>query len=140
LAPHVRDPYEMAVWAIDEAVRNVVAVGADPARIAILDNFCWPSVDDEVTMGELVRTCEACRDAALAYRIPFISGKDSLHNQFTNQETGEVIRIPNTLLISAIGIVEDVRKCVTMDFKKTESLVCYVGSKDWPKLHRQVAK
>ena len=65
----------------------------------------------------LVRTCEACRDAALAYGIPFISGKDSLHNQFTNSETGEVIRIPNTLLISAIGVIDDVRKCVTMDLK-----------------------
>ncbi len=117
LAPQVPDPYEMALWAIDEAVRNVVAVGADPGRIAILDNFCWPSVDNEQTMGTLVRACEACRDAALAYSIPFISGKDSLHNQFTNQETGEVLRIPNTLLISAIGVVEDVRHCVTMDLK-----------------------
>ena len=118
LAPHVQDPYEMALAAIDEAVRNVVAVGADPSRVAILDNFCWPSVDDEVTMGTLVRACEACRDAALAYGIPFISGKDSLHNQFTNSETGEVIRIPNTLLISAIGVIEDVRRCLTMDLKK----------------------
>jgi phosphoribosylformylglycinamidine synthase subunit PurSL len=99
----------MAIASIDEAIRNVVAVGADPDRIAILDNFCWPSVDDEQTMGTLVRACEACRDAALAYRIPFISGKDSLHNQFTNQETGQVMRIPNTLLISAIGVIEDVR-------------------------------
>ena len=89
-----------------------------PTKIAILDNFCWPSVDDEQTMGTLVRACEACRDAALAYGIPFISGKDSLHNQFTNSETGEVIRIPNTLLISAIGVIDDVRKCVTMDLKK----------------------
>jgi phosphoribosylformylglycinamidine synthase II len=117
LAPQIEDPYEMALAAIDEAIRNVVAVGADPARIAILDNFCWPSVDDERTMGTLVRACEACRDAALAYGIPFISGKDSLHNQFTNNETGEVIRIPKTLLISAIGVIEDVRKCVTMDLK-----------------------
>jgi phosphoribosylformylglycinamidine synthase len=117
LAPHITDPYEMALAAIDEAIRNVVAVGGDPERTAILDNFCWPSVDDERTMGALVRTCEACYDAAKAYGIPFISGKDSLHNQFTNQETGEVIRIPNTLLISAISIVEDVRKCVTMDLK-----------------------
>ena len=117
LAPQIEDPYEMALAAIDEAIRNVVAVGADPARTAILDNFCWPSVDDERTMGTLVRACEACRDAALAYGIPFISGKDSLHNQFTNSETGEVIRIPNTLLISAIGVIEDVSKCVTMDFK-----------------------
>ncbi len=82
----VEDPYDMALGAIDEAIRNVVAVGADPARIAILDNFCWPSVDDENTMGTLVRACEACRDAALAYGIPFISGKDSLHNQFTNRK------------------------------------------------------
>ena len=118
LAPQIEDPFEMSLAAIDEAVRNVVAVGADPGRIAILDNFCWPSVDDERTMGSLVAACEACRDAALAYGIPFISGKDSLHNQFTNSETGQVIRIPNTLLISAIGVIEDVRRCVTMDLKK----------------------
>jgi len=68
-------------------------------------------------MGTLVRACEACYDAAKAYGIPFISGKDSLHNQFTNSETGEVIRIPNTLLISAIGVIDDVHRCVTMDFK-----------------------
>jgi phosphoribosylformylglycinamidine synthase len=107
----------MAVASIDEAIRNAVCVGADPNRMAILDNFCWPSVDDAQTMGTLVRACEACRDAALAYGIPFISGKDSLHNQFTNSETGEVIRIPRTLLISAIGVIDDVRRCVTMDLK-----------------------
>src|SRR5882762_10691669 len=110
LAPHIDDPYQMALAAIDEAIRNVVAVGADPSKIAILDNFCWPSVEDERTMGDLARTCEACYDAAKAYGIPFISGKDSLHNQFTNQETKEVIKIPNTLLIRAIGVIEDVRK------------------------------
>ncbi|HMB96304.1 MAG TPA: AIR synthase-related protein, partial [Tepidisphaeraceae bacterium] len=117
LAPHIDDPYAMTIASIDEAIRNAVAVGADPKQIAILDNFCWPSVDDEQTMGTLVRACEACRDAALAYGIPFISGKDSLHNQFTNQETGQVIRIPRTLLISAIGVIDDVRKCITMDLK-----------------------
>jgi phosphoribosylformylglycinamidine synthase len=126
LAPQIEDPYEMALAAIDEAIRNVVAVGADPSKIAILDNFCWPSVDDERTMGTLVRACEACRDAALAYGIPFISGKDSLHNQFTHSETGEVIRIPNTLLISAIGIIDDVRKCVTMDLKSPRGRRVYL--------------
>src|SRR5205814_6864908 len=115
---------------IDEAARNVVAVGADPSKVAILDNFCWPSVDDERTMGTLVRACEACRDAALAYGIPFISGKDSLHNQFTDSETGRVIRIPNTLLISAIGAIEDVRKCVTMDLKNRTARVVLVSSRD----------
>ncbi|HYE17232.1 MAG TPA: phosphoribosylformylglycinamidine synthase subunit PurS [Tepidisphaeraceae bacterium] len=128
MAPHVADPYEMAVWAIDEAVRNVVCVGADLAKTAILDNFCWPSVDDEKTMGTLVRACEACRDGALAYGIPFISGKDSLHNQFTNQETGEVLRIPSTLLISAMSVIADVRKCVTMDLKGRTHRVIMVSA------------
>jgi phosphoribosylformylglycinamidine synthase len=117
MAPQIEDPYDMALASIDEAVRNAVAVGGNPDRMAILDNFCWPSVDDELTMGTLVRACEACRDAALAYGIPFISGKDSLHNQFTNRETGEVLRIPRTLLISAMGVIDDVRKCISMDFK-----------------------
>src|SRR5439155_22177950 len=130
LAPHIEDPYEMAIASIDEAIRNIVAVGADPAKIAILDNFCWPSVDDEITMGTLVAACEACRDAALAYGIPFISGKDSLHNQFTNTETGQVIRIPNTLLISAIGVIDDVRKCVTMDLKNRTARVCLIAPVD----------
>ncbi|HEV2292766.1 MAG TPA: phosphoribosylformylglycinamidine synthase subunit PurS [Tepidisphaeraceae bacterium] len=145
LAPHVTDPYDMAIAAIDEAVRNAVCVGADPDQIAILDNFCWPSVDDERTMGTLVRACEACRDAALAYGIPFISGKDSLHNQFTNSETGEVVRIPNTLLISAIGVIDDVRRCVTMDLKNHNSCIVLVSAKDagdlsiLSKTHRIVA-
>ena len=128
LAPQVQDPYDMAVAAIDEAIRNAVCVGAEWGKMAILDNFCWPSVDTEQSMGELVRTCEACHDAALAYGIPFISGKDSLHNQFTNSETGQVIRIPNTLLVSAIGVVDDVRNCVTMDLKQRTGRVVLVRS------------
>jgi phosphoribosylformylglycinamidine synthase II len=145
LAPHVADAYDMALAAIDEAVRNVVAVGADPDRVAILDNFCWPGTDDERSMGALVRACEACRDAALAYRIPFISGKDSLHNQFTNSETGEVIRIPNTLLISAIAVLDDVRRCVTMDLKRPGNTFVHVrpAAEDLAGLsayHRAVSK
>ncbi len=144
-APSIEDPYEMALASIDEAVRNAVCTGGDPDRMAILDNFCWPSVDDEITMGTLVRACEACRDGALAYGIPFISGKDSLHNQFTNQETKEVLRIPRTLLISAIGVIDDARKCISMDFKQRGSRVAWVRAKDprdlasLIKLHRTVA-
>jgi phosphoribosylformylglycinamidine synthase len=130
LAPSVADPYDMAIAAIDEAVRNAVAVGADPDKLAILDNFCWPSVDTPQMMGTLVRACEACRDAALAYGIPFISGKDSLHNQFTNSESGEVIRIPNTLLISAIGVIDNVARCVTMDLKTRTARVVLVSAID----------
>ncbi len=145
MAPWVQDPYWMAIASIDEAIRNVVAVGADPSQTAILDNFCWPSVDDEQTMGTLVAACEACRDAALAYGVPFISGKDSLHNQFTNQETGQVLRIPNTLLISALAVLPDVQKCITMDLKRTDTQLLLVQAqnpadlKSLATLHRQMA-
>ncbi|MCG3129092.1 MAG: Phosphoribosylformylglycinamidine synthase subunit PurL [Phycisphaerae bacterium] len=76
------DPYWMAAAAIDEAVRNVVAVGGDPAQTALLDNFCWGRTDDEQHLGALVRACQACYDLAKAYGTPFISGKDSLNNEF----------------------------------------------------------
>src|SRR4029453_6385049 len=95
------DPYWMAAAAIDEGVRNVVAVGADPTRIALLDNFCWGNTLRPEVLGSLVRAAEACRDVALAYGMPFISGKDSLKNEFRSGD--RVIVIPPTLLISALG-------------------------------------
>ena len=128
LAPHVQDPYQMAIAAIDEAIRNAVCVGANLDQLAILDNFCWPGTDNEQAMGTLVRAAEACRDAALVFGVPFISGKDSLHNQFTDKEHGRVIKIPPTLLVSAIGVINDVRKCRTMDFKRVGSRVVLVRS------------
>ena len=120
------DPYVMTLAAIDECVRNLVCVGADPARIAILDNFCWPSCNDPENLGGLVRAAEACYDGAKAYRTPFISGKDSLNNQFTTDD-GRTIRIPPTLLISGMGIVENVSQCVTMDAKAAGNLLIVVG-------------
>jgi phosphoribosylformylglycinamidine synthase len=119
------DPYAMAAAAIDEAARNVVAVGADPSRIAILDNFCWGNTDRPEVLGSLVRAAEACRDVALAYAMPFISGKDSLNNEY--QSAGRQIVIPPTLLISALGLVEDVRLCVTMDLKEPGNTLFLVG-------------
>ncbi|MEM8835654.1 MAG: phosphoribosylformylglycinamidine synthase subunit PurS [Planctomycetota bacterium] len=110
------DPYKMALAAIDECVRNLVCVGADPSRIAILDNFCWPSCAKPENLGSLVRAAEGCYDGAKAYRTPFVSGKDSLNNQFRTED-GRTIEIPPTLLITGIGIVEDVDRCVTMDAK-----------------------
>jgi phosphoribosylformylglycinamidine synthase len=119
------DPYWMAAAAIDEAVRNVVAVGADPARIALLDNFCWGNTDRPEVLGALVRAAEACRDVALAYNMPFISGKDSLNNEFHAAERH--ITIPPTLLISALGRVPDVRRCVTMDLKEPGNSLFLIG-------------
>ena len=108
-------------------MRNLVCVGADPARIAILDNFCWPSCDDPRNMGSLVRAAEACYDGALAYRAPFISGKDSLKNQFRTQD-GRTIMIPPTLLVSGFGIVEDAERACTMDLKSAGNVLVLVGT------------
>ena len=118
------DPYHMVTAAVDECVRNLVCVGTNPSRIAILDNYCWPGCDDPERLGALVRASAACHDAGIAYRTPFISGKDSLNNQFTT-DTGETIRIPATLLISGFGIINDINNCVTMDAKHAgHALVC----------------
>lgn len=119
------DPYWMAANAIDEAVRNVVAVGADPEHIALLDNFCWGNTERPEVLGSLVRAAEACRDVALAYGMPFISGKDSLNNEY--HAAGRSITIPPTLLISAMGRVPDVRRCVSMDLKEPGNLLYLLG-------------
>ncbi|NOZ28389.1 MAG: phosphoribosylformylglycinamidine synthase subunit PurL [Chloroflexi bacterium] len=120
------DPYAMAWAAVDEAIRNCVAVGADPDRIALLDNFCWgnPSLPDR--LGALVRCAQGCYDAAVAYGAPFVSGKDSLNNEYTDAE-GRKRAIPGTLLISALGIVPDVRRTVTMDLKAPGDWLYVVG-------------
>ncbi len=120
------DPYWMAASAIDEAVRNCVAVGADPERIAILDNFCWGNTDRPETLGSLVRAALACHDVAIALGTPFISGKDSLNNEF-RPESGEPIAIPPSLLISALGQVDDVGQCVSMDLKEVGNELYLVG-------------
>lgn len=119
------DPYWMAASVIDEAVRNVVAVGADPNRVALLDNFCWGNTERPEVLGSLVRAAEACRDVALAFGTPFISGKDSLNNEY---RAGALrVSIPPTLLISALGIVPNVRQCVTMDLKAAGDVLYLLG-------------
>jgi phosphoribosylformylglycinamidine synthase len=120
------DPYWMALAAIDEAIRNLVAVGSGIDRIALLDNFCWGNCDKPDRLGGLVRAAQGCYDGALAFSTPFISGKDSLNNEFVT-EGGETINIPGTLLISAMGIVADVNRCVTMDAKQPGNIILLVG-------------
>ncbi|MDO8303501.1 MAG: phosphoribosylformylglycinamidine synthase subunit PurL, partial [Sedimentisphaerales bacterium] len=120
------DPYWMALSGIDEAIRNLICVGARADRIAVLDNFCWGKCTRAETLGSLVRAAQACQDGAMGYEVPFISGKDSLNNEFICED-GSVIAIPSTLLISAISIVDDVNKCVTMDAKRSGNYVFIVG-------------
>ena len=120
------DTYWMAAGAIDEAIRNCVAVGADPATIVLLDNFCWGNTERAETLGSLVRAAQACYDYSVAFATPFVSGKDSLNNEF-RPEGGEPIAIPPSLLISAMGQVDDVAQCVTMDLKSPGNLLYIVG-------------
>ena len=121
-----RDAYKMAWSVMDEAVRNAVAVGADPKRIAVLDNFCWGDPLRPETLGTLVEACRGCHDAALFYGAPFISGKDSLNNEYLGTD-GLRHSIPPTLLISAIGVVDNVGQSITMDLKEAGSIIYLVG-------------
>ncbi|MYC95214.1 MAG: phosphoribosylformylglycinamidine synthase subunit PurL [Caldilineaceae bacterium SB0661_bin_32] len=116
-----RDCYAMAVSAVDEAFRNAVSVGADPDQIALLDNFCWGNPTFPDRLGALVRTCQGCYDAAVRYNAPYISGKDSLYNEFEGQP------IPGTLLISAIGIVPDMRRTCTSHLKRPGNFIFLLG-------------
>ncbi|TWT43600.1 Phosphoribosylformylglycinamidine synthase 2 [Thalassoglobus neptunius] len=129
--PHLgdADPYWMAASAIDEAVRNCVAVGADPERIAILDNFCWGNTERAETLGSLVRAALGCQETAVAYGTPFVSGKDSLNNEFSyvDGETSRTISIPSSLLITALGQIGDIEKAVTMDLKSAGNVLLLIG-------------
>ncbi|HJO27636.1 MAG TPA: phosphoribosylformylglycinamidine synthase subunit PurL [Planctomycetota bacterium] len=120
------DPYAMATAAIDEALRNVVCAGGDPAQTAILDNFSWGNCDKPDRLGALVLAAEACRDAALAYGTPFISGKDSLNNEY--RVAGQSLAIPPTLLISAMAPVPDVSRVTSMDLKAAGNHLLLLGS------------
>jgi len=120
------DPYQSALHAVDEALRNNVAVGGNLARMAILDNFCWGNCNKPDRMGSFVQSAKGCRDAALAYGTPFISGKDSLNNEF-QRDDGRTIAIPATLLISAMSVIDDVGRCVTADAKAAGNYLFLLG-------------
>jgi phosphoribosylformylglycinamidine synthase subunit PurSL len=125
------DPYWMAASAIDEAVRNCVAVGANPETIAILDNFCWGNTERPETLGSLVRAALGCHDTAVAFGTPFISGKDSLNNEFSYQGPDgkkQTVAIPSSLLISAMGQMADVTHAVTMDLKSPGNALYLIGT------------
>lgn len=113
------DTYWMAASAIDEAIRNNIAVGG--RRIALLDNFTWGNPERPERLGSLVRACEACYDYGIAYRTPFISGKDSLYNE------SPLGPVTPTLLITALGIISDVRRAVSLDLKSPGDAIYILG-------------
>jgi len=122
-----RDPYVMAWAVIDEAIRNVVAVGADPDEVSILDNFSWGDARLPDRLGALVRACEGCHDAAVHYGAPFVSGKDSLNNEWTAPD-GTRRAIPPTLVVTALAPVPDVARAVTSDLAAPGHRLYVVGA------------
>jgi phosphoribosylformylglycinamidine synthase subunit PurSL len=126
------DTYHMVACAVDEAVRNVVAVGGRIGRIAGLDNFCWPdpipsptNPDAEYKLAQLVRANQALYDYCRAYDLPCISGKDSMKNDYRVADAK--ISIPPTVLFSVLGVIEDVTTVVTMDAKRPGDVVYVLG-------------
>jgi phosphoribosylformylglycinamidine (FGAM) synthase-like enzyme len=103
----------------------VIAVGGSLDRVALLDNFCWGSVREPNSLGGLIRAALACYDMAVAYGTPFVSGKDSLNNEYAHE--GQRISIPPTLLISAMAVMPDSTKAVSMDFKTAGNLIYILG-------------
>ena len=123
----LHDPEAMAYGAVDEAMRNVVAVGADPDNVALLDNFSWGDPRRETTLGELVAAVDGCCAAAMAYRAPFVSGKDSLNNEYTGTD-GKRHAVPPTLVITAVAHVPDADVCVTPVFSQPGNAIVLLGA------------
>ena len=114
------DPYHMAINAVDEALRNLTAVGGDIERASLLDNFCWGNPTDPSQLGMLVRAVKGCYDAAIGYGTSFISGKDSLNNEY--RSNGERVPVIPTLLISAVGVIDDAAQTIDMSLKQPGNL------------------
>ncbi|MFY9800046.1 MAG: AIR synthase-related protein [Methanoregula sp.] len=130
------DPYLMAAAAIDTAIRGLIAIGISLDSIALLDNFCWCSSDEPERLGQLKLAAQGCYDFATAFGTPYISGKDSMFNDFSgfDSENNPVrISVPPTLLISSIGIHDDVAKAVSIDAKFEGDFV-YVIGETYPEL------
>lgn len=124
------DTYSMAAACIDTAIRNAVCCGANLNKLALLDNFCWCSSSEPERLGQLKRAVKACYDYTKVYQTPFISGKDSMFNDFKGfDENGNPVKIsvPPTLLISSIGIIDDITKAVSLDAKFPGDLIYILG-------------
>lgn len=119
------DPHLMGRAVVDECVRQLVAMGSNPDRIAILDNFCMGNPDAEKELGALVECTKGMAKAALAYAAPFVSGKDSFYNYFVTDEGP--VSIPVTLLVSGFGILEDASHVVGASLRRTGSKIALLG-------------
>lgn len=127
------DAYHMAQNAVDEAVRNAIAVGGEPGKLAALDNFCWPdpveseqTPDGQYKLAQLVRCNQGLYDICVAYGLPLISGKDSMKNDYGKGK--DKISVPPTLLVTVIGVMQKAEQAVTMDFQKPGDAIYALGT------------
>jgi phosphoribosylformylglycinamidine synthase II len=124
------DTYHMAASSLDMAVRNAVAAGVDFDQLALLDNFCWCSSDEPERLGQLKRASEAIYELAVLYGTPFISGKDSMFNDFKGFDAdGNPVKIsaPPTLLVSSIGVIDHVEQSISLAPKQVGDVVYLLG-------------
>jgi phosphoribosylformylglycinamidine synthase len=120
------DPYAMGLACMDECVRSLVICGANPDKIAVLDNYCMGNPHDPVELGGLVESARALAEAAVAYGTPFVSGKDSFYNYFQTEDGP--VSIPVTALISGMGIVEDSSHVTGASLRSDDSVLVLVGA------------
>lgn len=123
------DTGAMAAASLDMAVRNAVAAGVDFKQLALLDNFCWCSSDEPERLGQLKRAVETIYDLAVKYETPFISGKDSMFNDFKGYQDGKAVKIsaPPTLLVSSIGVIPDVARAISLAPKAAGDSIYLLG-------------
>jgi phosphoribosylformylglycinamidine synthase II len=137
LCPHfsIDDTYLMTQLAVDESVRNIICHGADPEKVALVDNFCWPdptpgekNPDAEFKLAQLVRSCMALKEMMGIYGMPFVSGKDSMKNDYHGANVK--ISVLPTLLVTALGHVPDVRS-VPKSQARNGQLLYRIGHKHY---------
>jgi phosphoribosylformylglycinamidine synthase len=124
------DPYRMSACSIDTAIRNIIAAGGNPNQLALLDNFCWCSSNETGRLGQLKLAAKACYDYSVGFGTPFISGKDSMFNDFKGYDRhgNEIkISIPPTLLVSSIGLIDEINKAISLDSKFPGDLIYILG-------------
>ena len=126
------DPYWGSIWAGAEAISNYVAVGGDYKNASLINNYIWPFPDEE-SLWSLDKSVDAVVDFMNIFKIPVISGKDSLSSTYRGKN-GEVIKIPPVLCISVFGKIPDVSKTISSDFKKTNSIIALIGKQDLEKM------
>ena len=104
---------------VAESWRNLISVGAKPIAITNCLNFGSPENEDN--MGEFVECVEGISEASKYLDFPVVSGNVSFYNQTKD------VGIKPTPSIGGVGLLEDYKKMVSMDFKENDNLVLVVG-------------